>query len=66
MIAQVPVIQRADGNWFVLSSFSKKGIVRAVKINKRKNQVLDWDGHHCDEAVIETSIRICPRGWQVP
>ncbi|MBI3051951.1 hypothetical protein HYY74_05855 [Candidatus Woesearchaeota archaeon] len=40
-----------DGKaWLLLDGFSSTGLLRAVRIEKRKKQVLDWDGHHCDEA----------------
>ncbi len=61
----VPIKIVNDYTWIILGNLSRKGILRAVRINKRNNQVADWDGHHCDEAVAEGSIRYCPRGWEV-
>ncbi len=63
----VPVpVKRVNGDdWLILSTLSKKGFLRAVKIDKRKKPVHDWDGHHCDEATAEGSIRYNPKWWQV-
>lgn len=63
----VPVpVKRVNGNdWLILSGLSKKGLLRAVKIDKRKKPVADWDGHHCDEALAEGSIRYNPKWWQM-
>ena len=54
-----------DKTWLILNSLSNKGLLRAVKIDKRKNPVLDWDAHHCDEAAAEGSIRYYPKRWQM-
>ncbi|MBI2142271.1 hypothetical protein HYU15_02145 [Candidatus Woesearchaeota archaeon] len=59
----IPVKRVNDEKWLILSHISSKGLVRAVRIDKRKKQVLDWDGHHCDEASASGSVRYCPRGW---
>ncbi len=65
MIAvSVPVKIIGDDAWLILGTITHKGIIRAVKIDKRKKQVADWDGHHCDEALAEGSVRYCPRGWR--
>lgn len=51
--------------WLLLNSLSNKGLLRAASIDKKKKPVPDWDGHHCDEAAVEGSIRYFPRKWQV-
>ncbi|MBI2574512.1 hypothetical protein HYV82_01365 [Candidatus Woesearchaeota archaeon] len=59
----VPVKEANGELWLVLN---RRGLFRAVRIDKRKKQVLDWDGHHCDEALADGSVRYCPRGlWDV-
>lgn len=61
----VPVKVVNGEPWLILNNLSNKGLLRAVKIDKRKNPVLDWDGHHCDEAAAEGSIRYYPKRWQM-
>ena len=63
----VPVLVKiVNGEpWLVLNSLSNKGLLRAASITKRKNPVHDWDGHHCDEALAEGSIRFNPKRWQM-
>lgn len=61
----VPVKVVNGEPWLVLNSLSNRGLLRAVSVDKRKNLVLDWDGHHCDEAAAEGSIRYHPKRWQM-
>ncbi|MBI2141122.1 hypothetical protein HYU16_01730 [Candidatus Woesearchaeota archaeon] len=61
----VPVKNVNGQDWLILNSLSNRGLLRAVKIEKRKRPVPDWDGHHCDEAAAEGSIRYYPKRWQV-
>lgn len=61
----IPVKIVNGEKWLVLNMLSDRGLLRAARVNKRKKQVLDWDGHHCDEALVEGSIRFCPRGWKL-
>ncbi|MBI2142362.1 hypothetical protein HYU15_02650 [Candidatus Woesearchaeota archaeon] len=60
----VPIKIVDDDTWLILNNLSGKGLLRAVSINKRKNPVADWDGHHCDEALAQGSVRYSPRGWK--
>ena len=61
----VPVKTVNGQDWLILNNLSNKGLLRAAKIDKRKNPVPDWYGHHCDEAAVEGSIRYFPKKWQV-
>lgn len=61
----VPVKVVNGEPWLVLNSLSNKGLLRAASIDKRKNPVPDWDGHHCDEASVEGSVRYYPKKWQI-
>ena len=65
MQTTVQVKKVGNENWLLLNNLSNKGILRAVKIGKRKQPVADWDGHHCDKAVAAGSIRFSPRGWNL-
>lgn len=61
----IPVKIVGGERWLLLNHLSKKGVFRAARIDKRKHQVRDWDGHHCDEAVAEGSIRYRAKIWEL-
>lgn len=61
----VPIKNVEGKDWLILNALSNKGVLRTAKIDKRKNPVPDWDGHHCDEASVEGSVRYYPRKWQI-
>ena len=61
----VPVKNVNGQDWLILNNLSNKGLLRAARIDKKKKPVPDWDGHHCDEAAAEGSIRYYPRKWQM-
>ncbi len=61
----VPVRTVEGEPWLLLGQYTRKGVLRAVRIEKRKKQVLDWDGHHCDEAAAEGSIRFRPKVYDL-
>lgn len=60
----IPLTVAGNEEWLVLNKLGNKGLLRAVRIDKRKRQVLDWDGHHCDEASADGSIRYRPKVWR--
>ncbi|MBI2574412.1 hypothetical protein HYV82_00840 [Candidatus Woesearchaeota archaeon] len=65
MVEVTVPVKIVDGEeWLILNHLSSKGLLRAVRVDKRKMQVLDWDGHHCDEAVAEGSIRYRAKHWR--
>lgn len=59
-------LKEVDGKkWLMLSTLGNKGILRAAKVVKSKQRVPDWDGHHCDIASVEGSVRYGPKGWNI-
>jgi len=64
-VVTVPVKIVNNEAWLILNTLSNKGSLRAARIEKRKKPVPDWDGHHCDEATAEGSIRYLPKWWQL-
>ncbi|MFH1649865.1 MAG: hypothetical protein ABIA93_04915 [Candidatus Woesearchaeota archaeon] len=61
----VPVVYLDEEKWLLLNNISNSGTVRAVKIIKSKKQVLESDGHHCDQASLQSSIRYKPKKWVI-
>lgn len=61
----IPIKERDGEKWLLMSNLSDKATIRAVKIDKGKNQILDWDGHHCDVANLRGSIRYKPKSWNI-
>ncbi len=62
---EIPIKVVEGKKWLVLNCLGKSGIVRAAKIKRAKSPVPDWDGHHCDIASVEGSVRYHPKSWQV-
>jgi len=47
-----------DEEWLLLSKvLGKRIIFRADVINKKNKQIVDFDGHHCNEASAITSVK---------
>ncbi|MFC1648718.1 hypothetical protein ACFL1B_04640 [Nanoarchaeota archaeon] len=61
-VAVVPVVWKEGKRWLLLNKKSNTGLLRAVKISK-PHQVLDWDGHHCNQVSVKGSIRFYPKKW---
>jgi len=59
----VPIIEKSGESWIHLDHLSSRYVVTAKQINKGKRQILDWDGHHCDQAELEDNIYVKPREW---
>jgi len=56
----IPIIYYDNEPWFLLNYISQKGLVRAAFISKPRH-VRDFDGHHCEEVAVKTSIRFKPK-----
>lgn len=47
--------------WGILRHIDSKFLVRASKIEKKKQRITDFDGHAVDEAIAEGGVRIKPK-----
>lgn len=59
----LPVIYHNDEMWIVLNALSSRGLIRAAYISKSRH-IHDFDGHHCEEVAVKTSIRYKPRWFE--
>ncbi|MBI3051868.1 hypothetical protein HYY74_05420 [Candidatus Woesearchaeota archaeon] len=62
-IIPIPVKTFPDGsNWLILSDMlGKRVIIRAHEIDLKQN-VQDYDAHHCPEAHAKSSVKCRPKG----
>lgn len=58
MNINIPVKKHSNGECWLLfdNVLGRRVIFRAHKIDKEKKQVLDFDGHHVDQATARDSI----------
>lgn len=62
---EISIKRDNNGNkWLSLNELGNTGLLRATTISKSR-QVLEDDGHHCNQVSVKTSIKYRPKKYWI-